>query len=88
MTFLPLPVVQVLFQVDMSVYDGTYNTVNLNGSFNGWCGSCATMTDDDGDLVYELLVTLDAGVYEYKFTLDGWTDTGRVHRWRSLHVNH
>lgn len=64
---------EVLFQVDMSEYSGTYGTVNLNGSFNGWCGGCATMTDDDGDLVYELLVTLDAGVYEYKFTLDGWT---------------
>ena len=38
----------ILFRVDMSEYTGTYNTVNLNGSFNGWCGGCALMTDDDG----------------------------------------
>ena len=63
----------VLFRVDMSEYAGTYGTVNLNGSFNGWCGACATMTDDDGDMVFELAVDLQGGTVEYKFTLDGWT---------------
>ena len=53
----PPPGGTVLFRVDMSEYGGTYGTVNLNGSFNGWCGSCATMTDDDGDMVYEFLWT-------------------------------
>ena len=46
------PAVDVTFQGDMSQYQGTYGTVNINGSFNGWCGACATMTDDDGDGVY------------------------------------
>jgi 1,4-alpha-glucan branching enzyme len=64
--------VPVVFQVDMSEYTGTYGTVNLNGSFNGWCGSCAEMTDADGDMVYELTVDLPLDVLEYKFTLDGW----------------
>jgi 1,4-alpha-glucan branching enzyme len=62
----------ITFQVDMSQYTGAYNTVNLNGSFNGWCGSCATMTDDDEDGVYELTVDLTPGTIEYKFTLNGW----------------
>jgi len=64
----------VTFQVDMGGYAGTFGTVNLNGSFNGWCGACAVMTDDDGDGVYSLEVGLDGGTVEYKFTVDGWTD--------------
>jgi len=69
----PPPGGSVLFRVDMSEYTGGYGAVNLNGSFNGWCGSCATMTDDDGDMIYELAVDLQGGTIEYKFTLDGWT---------------
>jgi hypothetical protein len=64
----------VLFQVDMSEYAGTFTTVNLNGTFNEWCGGCASMTDDDGDMVYELMVNVPVGTIEYKFTVDGWTD--------------
>ena len=30
--------VDVTFQVDLSDYAGAFGTVNLNGSFNGWCG--------------------------------------------------
>ena len=70
----PPPSSDVTFRVDMSEYTGTYGTVNLNGSFNGWCGPCATMTDDNGDGVFEYTQELDDGqVYEYKFTVDGWT---------------
>ena len=69
----PPPGGTVLFRVDMSDYAGTYGSVNLNGSFNGWCGDCAAMTDDDGDMVFELPVDLPGGTVEYKFTLDGWT---------------
>ena len=67
------PAVDVTFQVDMSQYQGTYGTVNINGGFNGWCGGCATMTDDDGDGVYSITIGLSPATYEYKFTLDGWT---------------
>jgi len=64
----------VTFKVDMDGYTGTYTTVNLNGVFNGWCGSCAEMTDDDADNVYELTVNVSTGTIEYKFTVDGWDD--------------
>ena len=70
----PPPGGMVTFQVDMAGYAGTYGSVNLNGSFNGWCGPCAVMTDDDGDGVYTLDVELNGGTVEYKFTVDGWTD--------------
>lgn len=62
----------VTFNVDLSEYTGTFNTVNLNGGFNGWCGGCAPMADEDGDGVYTLTVDLASGTHEYKFTLDGW----------------
>ena len=44
----------VTFKVDMSQYSGSQGsgyTVNLNGTFNGWCGSCNPMTDADNDSV-------------------------------------
>ena len=63
----------VTFQVDMSDYTGGYGTVNLNGSFAGWCGGCIAMDDSDGDNVYTVTVDLAADTVEYKFTLDGWT---------------
>jgi 1,4-alpha-glucan branching enzyme len=65
----------VTFQVDMSTYTGpAYTEVNLNGTFNGWCGSCAVMTDPDGDMIYELTVAVPVDTIEYKFTLDGWNN--------------
>lgn len=67
--------IDVTFQVDMSQYEGSYTNINLNGTFNEWCGDCAVMADDDEDNVYELAVTLTADEeIEYKFTVDGWTD--------------
>ncbi len=70
---VPEPAVDVTFQVDMSQYAGTFGTVNINGGFNGWCGGCAVMTDDDGDGVFGITIPLSPATYEYKFTLDGWT---------------
>ena len=69
-----VPNVDITFQVDLSEYTGSYTEVNLNGTFNGWCGSCAVMTDSDNDSIYELTVSLPEGdTIDYKFTLDGWT---------------
>ena len=71
---IPDPPSVVTFQVDMAGYQGSFNMVNLNGSFNGWCGSCTPMTDEDGDGVFSCDVGLNDGAIEYKFTVDGWTD--------------
>jgi len=63
----------VTFQVDLSEYTGSYSMVNLNGTFNDWCGTCAVMTDDNSDDIYEITVNvLTNDSLEYKFTLDGW----------------
>ncbi len=65
----------VTFQVDIRGFAGAYSTVNLNGTFNGWCGSCIAMTDDNKDSIYTVTVPLFAGdTIEYKFTADGWAN--------------
>ncbi|NDB65884.1 MAG: hypothetical protein EB168_09495, partial [Euryarchaeota archaeon] len=35
----------ITFSVDMSDYTGSFTTVNVNGDFNGWCGTCNPLTD-------------------------------------------
>lgn len=69
----------VTFSVDMEDYinagGSTALGVFLNGSFNGWCGSCTPMTDNGlGDNIWEVTVPLGLGAIEYKFTVDGWND--------------
>ncbi|MBI1265938.1 MAG: hypothetical protein GC193_00765 [Cryomorphaceae bacterium] len=63
----------VTFSIDLQQYAGAYTDVNINGTFNGWCGACAIMEDLDGDLTYDITIQLQEGYYEYKFTLDGFT---------------
>jgi len=64
----------ITFQVDMNDYTGSFTTVHLNGTFNGWCGTCNPMTDANSDGVWELTLPLAIDSIEYKFTVDGWTD--------------
>lgn len=61
----------VTFRVDMSQQTG-FSSVNVNGTFNNWCGSCFVLTDADGDQIWEGTAPLAAGNYEYKFTANGW----------------
>jgi len=71
----PVAGAMVTFNVDMNEYTGEFGMVNLNGTFNGWCGECNPMTDEDGDGVYTTTIELDIDAsIEYKFTLDGWTN--------------
>jgi len=62
----------VLFTVDMNEVAEPFTTPEVNGTFNGWCGGCAPMSDLDGDNVWELTIPLEAGTYEYKFAYDAW----------------
>jgi 1,4-alpha-glucan branching enzyme len=68
-----VPNYDVTFRVDMNNVTESFTLPNLNGSFNGWCGGCAPMSDIDGDGIWELVVSLPAGSYEYKFSADAWT---------------
>ena len=63
----------VTFSVDMESEDIAPEGVFIAGAFNGWTDT--PMTDDDGDEVYDITLTLEQGVtYEYKFKNgpDGW----------------
>ena len=67
-----IPDPNVTFRVNMSNYTGTIATgVFVNGSFNGWCGSCNPLTDM-GNGVWQATLPIPAGNIEYKFTIDGW----------------
>ncbi|MFM7234659.1 MAG: T9SS type A sorting domain-containing protein [Flavobacteriales bacterium] len=64
-------VYQVEFQVDMNGITG-FTTPEVNGTFNGWCGNCTALADPDGDNVWSMVVSLQEGYYEYKFSYDNW----------------
>ena len=64
--------VAVTFQVDMSLYGGTFTTPEVNGTFNGWCGNCNAMTDQ-GNGIWSTTIDLPSNLsYEYKFSHDAW----------------
>ena len=62
----------VTFFVDMRESNVTYDTVELNGTFNSWCGNCAQMNDDNNDSIWEITIDLMQGDYDYKFSADNW----------------
>lgn len=69
--------VPVTFQVDMSNVElEATDVVYLNGGFNNWCGTCAPMSDLDGDNIYTLTVNIEPGEHEYLFTLNFWEELG------------
>ena len=68
----------VLFQYE----NKAAQSVNLCGNFNDWCGtktynrfdpSIGIMKDDDGDGIWEIVVPLPPGRYQYKFVIDNGT---------------
>lgn len=71
---LQVAAVDVTFVLDMNGVAVDYTTPEVNGQFNNWCGSCAPMSDEDGDGVWELVIALDPGTYEYKFSADNWNE--------------
>ncbi|MBT7896712.1 MAG: hypothetical protein HN564_06910, partial [Flavobacteriales bacterium] len=71
--FISAQTYNVTFQVDMNTVDPTtFTTPEVNGNFNGWCGSCAAMSDVDGDNVWDVTIALSAGTYEFKYSADNW----------------
>jgi|GEM_PF-1052322 len=68
------PAQSLTFRVNMSQQTVSPNGVHVAGNWqdeagypSDWDPATALMTDPDGDGVYELVVTVPAGTYEYKF---------------------
>lgn len=62
----------VTFRLNMNGLQG-FNTPEVNGTFNNWCGNCNPMSDANGDGIWETTLNLPAGNYEYKFSYDSWS---------------
>ncbi len=65
---------QLTFQVDMSQQSVASQGVYVAGNFqqaagfsSNWNPTATRLTDPDGDKIYEVTVTVPAGVYQYKF---------------------
>ena len=62
----------VTFQVDMNNVTFPFIAPEVNGTFNSWCGSCASLTDVNNDNIWEITLSVPPGYYEYKFSSDNW----------------
>jgi hypothetical protein len=62
----------ITFIVDMSEVTVPFTIPEVNGTFNSWCGNCASMTDINNDSIWEIIIPLTIGNYEYKFSADNW----------------
>ena len=63
---------QVTFRLNMNGVSG-FDTPEVNGTFNGWCGTCNAMSDSNGDGIWETTISLAQGYHEYKYSFDNWT---------------
>ena len=70
--FVPQAAYNVTFQLDMENISG-FSIPEVNGEFNSWCGSCWSMTDVNGDNIWEFTTLIDTSLQEYKFSADNWT---------------
>lgn len=62
---------EVTFKLNMAGFSG-FSVPEVNGTFNGWCGTCNAMSDPDGDNVWEVTVDIPDGPISYKFSFDNW----------------
>ncbi|MAT55615.1 MAG: hypothetical protein CMN32_14150 [Saprospirales bacterium] len=63
----------ITFSVDMNNYTGTFTTVYVSGTMNGWSGDGNPLSDPDGDGIWTgTIVDIPLGVQEFKFTVDNW----------------
>jgi len=64
----------VTFEVDMRNVTDPFTTPEVNGNFNGWCGSCWTMSDNNNDSIWEFTTIFAPGdSLEFKYSADNWS---------------
>ena len=60
--------VPINFSVNMTQYAGSFTTVYVSGSFNGWSGNANPLSDPNGDGIWTGTINIPNGTYEFKFT--------------------
>ena len=68
----------VTFNVNMNKYAGSFTTAYVSGTFNNWSGNSNPMSDADGDGIWTASFPLNAGLIEYKFSLDNWATSEQL----------
>jgi cysteine-rich repeat protein len=62
----------ITFSVDMNAYTGTFSSISVGGTWNGFNPLDFPMTETSpGSGIYETTISLADGIYEYKFIEDG-----------------
>ena len=65
--------VNVTFQLDMNNNTNVFTSPEINGTWNSYCGDCDTMSDLNGDNIWEKTLSLYTGYYEFIFSADSLT---------------
>ena len=68
----PATTIDITVAVDMSQYLGTFTTVHVDGTFNGWSGTANPLTDQGNGLWTGTITVPENDSIEYKFTHDAW----------------
>jgi hypothetical protein len=63
----------VTFTVDLNDYTEPFTQPYVSGEFNNWSGDANPLTDN-GDGTWSTTLMINTGDYQYKFTIDNWTD--------------
>ena len=73
------------FSIDMNNLDfpnQNYDNVVVNGSWNSWNGWGVSLSDNNGDGIFQGSINLDNGIYEYVIALtgaaDNWSGWGQI----------
>jgi hypothetical protein len=70
----------ITINVDMNGYGGALGTVYINGEnhnaqgLGNWCGACGNDMTDQGAGIWSTTLSLEEFSYQFKFTVDGWSD--------------
>jgi len=63
---------EVTFKLDLNGPHPPIEVPEINGEFNGWCGNCWAMSDDNDDGEWEFSAIVLEGTYLWKFSADTW----------------
>jgi hypothetical protein len=68
----PQPETTLTFNCDMNSFEGSFSTVHVRGSYDGWAQTPTNLTDADEDGIYTVTLNVEQNMdYLFKFITDG-----------------